>query len=215
MAKIITAAQAAELIKSGDSLMVGGFIMAGTPLTLVDAICDKGLDGFTLITNDAGLPGKGTGRLICEKRVKHMIASHIGTNKEAGAQMNAGEMKIDLVPQGTLAERIRAGGAGLGGFLTPTGVGTQAEEGKQKISRNGMEYLLEEPLRAKVALIRAHVADKAGNLIYRGATRNFNVPMATAADIVIAEVSEIVDIGRMDPDVVVTPGIFVDYLVQR
>ena len=215
MAKIITAAQAAELIKSGDSLMVGGFIMAGTPLTLVDAICDRGLDAFTLITNDAGFPGKGTGRLICEKRVKRMIASHIGTNKEAGALMNAGEMKIDLVPQGTFAERIRAGGAGLGGFLTPTGVGTQAEEGKQKITKNGVEYLLEEPLRANVALIRAHKADKTGNLVYRGATRNFNVPMATAADLVIAEVGGIVEIGDMDPDVVVTPGIFVDYLVQR
>jgi acetate CoA/acetoacetate CoA-transferase alpha subunit len=215
MAKIITAEQAAELVKSGDSLMVGGFMLAGTPLTLVDAICDRGLDGFTLIANDAGLPGKGAGRLICEKRVKHMIASHIGTNKEAGALMSTGEMKIDLVPQGTLAERIRTGGAGLGGFLTPTGIGTQAEEGKQKIAKNGMEYLIEDPLRAKVALIRAHKADKAGNLVYRGATRNFNVPMATAADIVIVEVEEIVEIGGMDPDMVVTPGIFVDYLVQR
>lgn len=215
MVKIITAAQAAELIQSGDSLMVGGFIMAGTPLTLIDAICDRGLDGFTLITNDAGFPGKGTGRLICEKRVRHMIASHIGTNKEAGNLMNAGEMKVDLVPQGTLAERIRAAGAGLGGFLTPTGVGTQVEEGKQIITRNGVKYLLEEPLRAKVALIRAHKADKAGNLTYRGATRNFNVPMATAADLVIAEVGKIVETGSMDPDEVVTPSIFVDYLVQR
>ena len=158
---------------------------------------------------------QGVGKWIVNKQIKKVYTSHIGTNPETGKQLNSGETEVVLVPQGTLAEQVRAGGAGLGGILTPTGVGTVVAEGKALIHVQGKDYLLEEPLRADIALIKAAKADKAGNLIYRKSARNFNPLMATAADLVIAEVSEIVEIGELNPDEVMTPCILVDYLVKE
>ncbi|MPN04262.1 Acetate CoA-transferase subunit alpha [bioreactor metagenome] len=163
--------------------------------------------------NDTAFPDIGIGKLIVNKQVKKLIASHIGTNKETGNQMNAGELEVELVPQGTLAERIRAAGAGLGGILTPTGLGTVVAEGKTIIEVDGKEYLLEKPLKADVALIVGAKVDKKGNIRYRKATRNFNPLMAAAAELVIVEADEIVEVGGIDPDDVMTPGLFVDYVV--
>jgi acetate CoA/acetoacetate CoA-transferase alpha subunit len=183
-------------------------------LALVDALVKKGTKNLTLIANDTARPELGIGKLVVNKQLKKVIASHIGTNAETGRQMIAGELNVDLVPQGTLAERIRCGGAGLGGFLTPTGVGTIVEDGKQRLVINGKSYLLELPLRADVALLSAHKADKFGNLVFRRATRNFNPIMAFAADVVIVEAKEIVEIGKIDPDEVMVTGVVVDWLVQ-
>lgn len=205
--------QAGEYFKDGMTVMVGGFLAVGTPEKLVKAVADMGIKDITLISNDTALPDKGVGQLIINRQVKKVIASHIGTNPETGKQMIAKELDVELVPQGTLAERIRCGGAGLGGVLTPTGVGTIVEENKQKICVDGKEYLLEEPLRADIALIKAKKADKAGNLIYDKVARNFNPIMAMAADIVIAEVDELVEAGEITPDEVMTTGVLVDKIV--
>ncbi|WP_279324868.1 acetate CoA-transferase subunit alpha [Clostridium sp. 'deep sea'] len=215
MSKIISAEQALKHIKDEMTIMVGGFLAVGTPETLIDGIAQKDVKNITLVCNDTGFPDKGVGKLVLNKQVEKIYTSHIGTNPETGVQLNSGETTVILTPQGTLAEQIRAGGAGLGGFLTPTGVGTVVEQGKQKMTIAGIDYLLELPLRANVALIKAHKADKNGNLVYRKSARNFNPLMATAADIVIAEVSEIVEVGEIDPDQVMTPGILVDYLVRE
>lgn len=214
MVKIITAKEATALVKDGDSLMIGGFMSCGAALTLLATLVDQGTKNLTCMCNDASHVDRGIGRLVVAGQIKHLITTHIGLNPVAGQKMHSGEMEITLVPQGTLAERIRAGGAGLGGFLTPTGVGTVVQEGKQVITIEGKDYLLELPIRAKFAFIKAHTADKAGNLVYHGSTRNFNETMATAADIVIAEVENIVEIGQIDPNHVVTPGVFIDYLVK-
>lgn len=205
--------QVAEYLKDGMTVMVGGFLGVGTPDMLVQAILDKEIKEITLIANDTGFVDKGVGPLVVKHLVKQVIASHIGTNPETGKQMIAGELAVELVPQGTLAERIRCGGSGLGGVLTPTGVGTIVEENKQKICVQGAEYLLETALRADVALLKAKKADKAGNLIYDKSARNFNPVMALAANLVIAEVDEIVEIGEIDPDEVITPGVLVDQIV--
>ena len=214
MAKIISAAAAAAMVKENMALMVGGFLGCGTPQSLVDEVLVGGTKDLTLICNDTAFPDAGVGKLIVNKQFKKIIVSHIGTNPETGRQMNAGELDVDLVPQGTLAERIRSAGFGLGGILTPTGVGTPVEAGKQKLTIEGKDYLLELPLKADVALIKAYKADKAGNLVYRCAARNFNPLMATAATVVIVEAQQIVETGEIDPDEVMTPGIFVNYLVQ-
>lgn len=214
MRPIISPAQAADMVKNGSVVMFGGFMGCGTPHSIVEALLANGVKDLTLICNDTGLPEYGTGKLVVAKQIKKTIATHIGLNPETGRQMNAGEMEVELIPQGTMAERIRSAGAGLGGFLTPTGVGTTVAEGKKVINVDGRDYLLEKPLRADIALLKAHKADKAGNLIYRFSTRNFNPLMAMAADLVIAEVDEIVEIGQIDPDTVHTPGVFVQYLVQ-
>ncbi len=211
--KIKKAFEAVQFIKDDMTVMIGGFMAVGTPEILIDAILKKGVKNLTIIANDTGLPDKGIGRLIVSKRVKRVIASHIGLNPETGRQMNNKELIVDLVPQGTLAEQIRSGGAGIGGFLTETGVGTIVEEGKQKLLIKGKEYLLELPLRADVALIGGSIADTHGNIFYKGSTRNFNPLMATAADLVIAGVERIVEVGELDPNYVMTPGIFVDYIV--
>lgn len=195
------------------TIMVGGFLGCKNPFKLVDALVEKGVKDITLIANDTAFPEVGIGKLIVNKQVKKLIASHIGTNRETGNQMNSGELEVELVPQGTLAERIRAAGAGLGGVLTPTGIGTVVAEGKRIIEVDGKEYLLEKPLRADVALIVGAKVDKKGNVRYAKATRNFNPLMATAADLVIVEADEIVEVGELDPDDVMTPGIFVDYIV--
>lgn len=213
MAKLVSIEEAINYIEDGMTIMVGGFLGCGTPHKLVDALVEKGVKNLTLICNDSGFEDFGVGKLVVNKQIKKLIASHIGTNRETGNQMNSGEMEVQLVPQGTLAEQVRAGGAGLGGFLTPTGLGTVVEEGKEKIEVNGKTYLLELPLRADVALILGHKVDKAGNIAYRGATRNFNTLMATAADMVIVEAENLVEVGELDPNHVVTPGLFVDYIV--
>lgn len=213
MNKVVTIEEAISHIEDGMSIMIGGFLSCGTPCKLVDALVEKGVKDLTIISNDTGFVDSGVGKLVVNKQVKTLYASHIGTNKETGNQMNAGEMEVHLIPQGTLAERIRSAGAGLGGFLTPTGVGTVIEEGKEKVEVDGVTYLLEKPLKADVALLLGHKVDKKGNIVYRGATRNFNTVMATAADLVIVEAENLVEVGEIDQNEVVTPGIFVDYIV--
>lgn len=194
--------------------MVGGFLGNGMPGRIIDALVESGVRDLTLIGNDSGFAGKGVARLIEEKRCKKLIASYIGGCPETGRLMHLGEMEVELVPQGTLAERIRAHGSGLGGVLTPSGVGTVVEEGKEKITVKGREYLLESPLGANVAILSGSVVDKAGNVFYRKSTRNFNPLMALAAELVIVEAKEIVETGAIEPDVVVTPGVLVDFIVQ-
>ncbi|GAA0115151.1 acetate CoA-transferase subunit alpha [Clostridium senegalense] len=214
MNKIVTIEEAISHIKDGMTVMIGGFLAAGTPEKLVDKLVEKGVKDLTIIANDTGYPDKGIGKLIVNKQAKKTIASHIGTNPETGRQMNENEMDVQLVPQGTLAERIRCGGAGLGGFLTETGIGTIIEEGKEKITVNGKEYLLELPLKADVALLFGSKVDTKGNIYYHEATRNFNPLIAMAADIVIVEAEELVEAGELDPNIVVTPSVFVDYIVK-
>jgi acetate CoA/acetoacetate CoA-transferase alpha subunit len=214
MAKIISVAEAAAKVQDGMTVMVGGFLGCGTPQGLVDQVLTQGTKDLTLVCNDTAFPDAGVGKLVVSRQFKKVIVSHIGTNPETGRQMNAGELDVELVPQGTLAERIRSAGFGLGGILTPTGVGTPVEAGKQKLTIDGKDYLLELPIKADVALIKAYKADKAGNLVFRMAARNFNPLMATAAKVVIVEAQNIVETGEIDPDEVMTPGIFVNYLVQ-
>lgn len=214
MNKIVSIDEAISHIKDGMTIMIGGFLGCGSPHRLIDALVKKGVKDLTLICNDSGFPEIGSGKLVVNKQIKKLIASHVGTNKETGNQMNSGEMEVVLVPQGTLAEQVRAGGAGLGGFLTPTGVGTIVEEGKEKMVVDGKTYLLEKPLRADVALIAGDTVDKFGNIVYHGATRNFNTLMATAADIVIVEAEKVVEVGEINPNDVVTSGIFVDYIIH-
>ncbi len=214
MDKVSTIDKALDAVEGGMTVMIGGFLAVGTPARLIDALLQKGTDRLTVIANDTATPEKGIGKLVVNNRLRRVIVSHIGTNPETGRQMNSGGLSVELVPQGTLAERIRAGGAGLGGILTPTGIGTLVAEGKEVIKVDGKEYLLEKPLKADVALLKAYKADTAGNLVYRRSARNFNPLMATAADVVIVEAEMIVDAGRIDPDEVMTPGLFVDWIVQ-
>jgi len=213
LAKIISNQDAIGLIQDGSTLMVGGFLGCGNPHSLIDALVEQGTKDLTLICNDTSMPDYGVGKLIVSRQARKVIASHIGTNPETGNQMNAGELEVELVPQGTLAERIRCAGAGLGGVLTSTGVGTVVEEGKEKITVGGKTYLLELPLGADIALIAGTKVDKKGNVYYEKSTRNFNPLMAMAATTVIVEAQELVEVGDIDPNYVMTPGIFVDYIV--
>ena len=212
---VLSPEEAIKSVKEGMSVMIGGFNYGGVPYTLVEALEKAGTQGLTMISNDTSYATVGHGRLVAAGQIKKVIASHIGINKKTGEQYNAGTLELELVPQGTFVERIRCGGFGMGGFLTPTGLGTKVEEGKQVIEVDGKKYLLEKPLRADVALIRAHKADRMGNLTYFGTNRNFNPTMATAADLVIAEVDSIVEVGELDPNNIVTPGILVDILVVK
>lgn len=211
--KIVSAKEAIASIEDGAVIMIGGFMSNGTPEILIDALLDKKIKNLTIIANDGGTPGTGIGRLIEAGVVKKLMASHIGLNPLTGQLMNEGKMEVQLVPQGTLAEQIRAGGAGLGGVLIPTGLGTEIEQGKEVIEVDGKKFLLEKPLKADVALIRASIADETGNIFYKATTRNFNPMMATAAKLVIAAAEEIVPVGGIQPESVMTPNIFVDYLV--
>lgn len=213
--KQITVKKAGEFFRDGMTIMVGGFMGVGTPPRLMTELLESGVKELTIIANDTAFVDTGLGPLIVNGRVKKVIASHIGTNPETGRRMIAGEMDVQLIPQGTLAEQIRCGGAGLGGFLTPTGVGTVVEEGKQKITLDGRDYLLELPLRADLALIQAQKADTLGNLTYDLSARNFNPLMALAADITIAEPDEMVAAGDIDPDCVATPGAIIDWLIAE
>lgn len=214
MNKVVGLNDLKPLFKDGMTIMIGGFLANGTPEKLVDLLLDMNVKDLTIIANDTGFPDKGVGKLVVAGLVKKVIASHIGTNPETGRLMNEGKLEVELVPQGTLAERIRAYGAGLGGVLTPTGVGTILEEGKQKITINGKEYLLELPLGADVALLRGSIVDEFGNVYYKGTTRNFNPLMAMAARTVIVEAEELVKVGEMKPEDVMTPGVLVDYIIK-
>ena len=211
--KRITLADLRPHLKDGMSILFGGFMGIGTPEGIVREILASGIKDLVLIGNDTGSGGNGVGALVEQRRVKKVIATHIGLHPETGRQMMAGEMEVELTPQGTLAERIRCGGAGLGGVLTPTGVGTIVEEGKMKLTLEGRDYLLERPIRADLAILKAHKADTKGNLIYQRAARNFNPLMAMAADFVVAEVDELVEAGALDPEMVMTPGVLVDALI--
>lgn len=209
------AAAIAELIPDGATLMIGGFIGAGTPQRLIDELVRRGRCELTVIANDTARPGVGIGKLIDARLVRRLVASHIGTNPETQRQMIAGQIQVELVPQGTLVERIRSGGFGLGGVLTPTGVGTLAAQGKRSIEIDGRTFLLELPLKADFALINARRADYLGNLEYALTSRNFNPVMAMAASTVVAEVEDVVPVGVIPPDAVMTPHVLIDYLVCR
>jgi acetate CoA/acetoacetate CoA-transferase alpha subunit len=213
--KVVSVADAVAMIPDGASLMIGGFMAVGTPERVIDEIVRQGKRNLTVIANDTALPGKGIGKLVSAGLIARTVASHIGLNPETQKQMIAGKMQVDLVPQGTLVERIRAGGAGLGGILTPTGVGTIVEEGKQRIEVNGRSYLLETPLEADFALIHAFMADYDGNLAYALTARNFNPVMALAGHTTIVTVEHIVPVGLIAPDHVMTPAPLVDYLVTN
>ncbi|MFA0441947.1 CoA transferase subunit A [Vibrio sp. 10N.222.51.C12] len=215
MRKKITANDIAEKLHDGMTIMIGGFMANGAPEGLIDLLLEHNIKDITLISTDTGTQTSGSGRLIAEKRIQKLFASHIGTNPETGNQMNAGTLNVELVPQGTLAERIRAGGAGLGGILTPTGLGTMVAEGKQVITIDGKDYLLEKPLRADLAFIRGSIVDEKGNVFYKKTTQNFNPLMATAADVVIVEAETLVPLGGIEPESVHTPGLYVDYIYQK
>ncbi|MGA2127893.1 MAG: 3-oxoacid CoA-transferase subunit A [Xanthobacteraceae bacterium] len=213
--RTISVEDAVAMVPDGASLMIGGFMGVGTPERLVDELVRQGKSKLAVIANDTAMPGRGIGKLVSAGLVARTVASHIGLNPETQQQMIAGTMAVDLVPQGTLIERIRAGGFGLGGILTPTGVGTMVEEGKQRMDVAGKSYLLETALRADFALVHAFLADYTGNLSYALTARNFNPVIAMAADIVIVTAEHIVPVGLIAPDHVVTPAAIVDYLVTN
>lgn len=214
MSKIIDIAEAVGLVTDGMTVMVGGFMGCGTPHRLVSALVEAGVKDLTLISNDASFSDDGVGKLVENSCLRRLIASHIGLNPNVATLIKSGQIQVDLVPQGTLAERIRAGGAGLGGVLTPTGLDTPVSEGKQVVVVAGKRYLLEEPLRADVALINGHKVDSFGNTWYRGTTRNFNAVMAMAASMVVVEADIIVGQGEIPPEDIVTPGILVQHIVK-
>jgi acetate CoA/acetoacetate CoA-transferase alpha subunit len=213
--KSIALQDAVAMIRDGASIMIGGFMAVGTSERLIDELMRQGKRNLTVIANDTAMPGRGIGKLIRAGLISRVIASHIGLNPETQQQMIAGKIAVDLVPQGTLIERIRAGGFGLGGILTPTGVGTVVEEGKRRIEVDGKDYLLETALRADFALVHAFLADYLGNLSYALTARNFNPVIAMAADTVIVTAEHIVPVGVIAPDHVVTPAPVVDYLVAN
>jgi acetate CoA/acetoacetate CoA-transferase alpha subunit len=216
---VMSAAEAAALVKEGDRLMCAGFLGCGAAQTLIDALAERGTKNLELVVIATDFHGSGrtngVAPLIVNEQCSQVYTSHIGTNTESQRQYHDGTTKFHLTPQGNLIERVRAAGAGLGGVLTPTGIGTEVEEGKRIIDVNGRRYILELPLPGDVAFLRAEVADEAGNLVYAKSARNINPQMAMACTTVIAEVGEIVPIGELDPERVVTPGIFVTHLVKR
>ncbi|MEY8732227.1 CoA transferase subunit A [Peribacillus frigoritolerans] len=205
---------ALSCVKNGHTLMVGGFGLIGAPLTLIDGLAKKDVAGLTVISNNLGEKGKGLGALLSQKKIKKAIGSYFTSNREIGEFYQRGEIELELLPQGTLAESIRAGGAGIGGYYTKTGVGTDLAKGKEEREINEATYIFEPAIRANVALIRAWKADTLGNLVYYKTARNFNPAMATAADVVIAEVDEIVEPGELSPEEIVTPHLFVDGIIK-
>jgi 3-oxoacid CoA-transferase A subunit len=213
--KVISVEDAATLVRPGSTVMVGGFGLVGSPLTILEALLSaENATGLTTISNNVGEPGKGLGRLLLEGKIRRAIGSYFTSNPDVMERYRSGELETRLVPQGTLAEAIRAGGAGLGGFYTKTGVGSDLAAGREVREIDGELYLFEMPLRADIALIRAHRADTLGNLTYYKTARNFNPDMAAAAEVVVAEVDEIVEAGALDPEHVVTPHPYVDFLVR-
>ena len=213
--KTVSLERAVELIPDGASVMVGGFMGVGTPERVMDELVRQGRHDLTVIGNDTARPGRGIGKLVSAGVAGKAIVSHIGLNPETQKKMIAGEMDVELVPQGTLIERIRAGGFGLGGILTPTGVGTLVEEGKRKVDVDGATYLLEPALKADFALVEAFLSDYEGNLVYALTARNFNPVIAMAARTVIVDATHIVPVGMISPDHVVTPAVLVDYLIAH
>lgn len=209
-----TAKEAIEKLESNQTIMVGGFGLIGAPLTLIDELTQKDVSGLTIISNNLGEKGKGLGILVNQKKVKKGIGSYFTSNRDVGDAYQRGELELELLPQGTLAESIRAGGAGIGGYYTKTGVGTELSVGKEEKEINGVKYIFEPALTANVALVRAWKADTLGNLIYYKTARNFNPMMATAADYVIAEVDEIVQPGELSPEEIITPHLFVNGIVK-
>ncbi|EMR07013.1 putative succinyl-CoA:3-ketoacid-coenzyme A transferase subunit A [Bhargavaea cecembensis DSE10] len=209
-----SSAEALELVKSGDTILVGGFGLIGAPLTLIDELTKKDVAGLTIVSNNLGESGKGLGILLNQGKIKKGIGSYFTSNRDVGDKYQAGEIELELLPQGTLAESIRAGGAGLGGYYTTTGVGTDLAKGKEEREIDGVPYIFEKAIRGDVALIRAHKADTLGNLVYYKTARNFNPLMATAAKTVIVEVDEIVEPGELNPEEVVTPHLFVDVIIE-
>ncbi|MDD3787697.1 MAG: 3-oxoacid CoA-transferase subunit A [Petrimonas sp.] len=214
MNKFISCENAAAMVRNNMTVMVGGFLGHGAPEKIIDALVASGVKDLTLIINDSAFPDKGCGKLVANGQVKKLIVSHIGTNPSSGQRMSSGEMEVEFCPQGSLAERVRCGGSGLGGVLTSVGIGTVIEEGRQLVNVDGKDYLLEKPLRADVALIKASTGDDMGNLIYKGTMQNFNPLMAMAADTVIAEIDEIKPAGALNTESIHTPYIFVDYIVN-
>ncbi|HAF49639.1 MAG TPA: branched-chain amino acid dehydrogenase [Synergistaceae bacterium] len=212
--KVIAVERAVEMIPDGAVLMIGGFLGDGTPENIVDALVKSGKKDLTIIANDTATPERGIGKLIVNKMVKKAIVSHIGTNPETQKQMIEGTLDVELVPQGTLAERVRAGGYGLGGVLTPVGIGTLAENNKQKVKINGEDHLVEIALKADFALLKAKKADFYGNLTFTLTSRNFNPLMAFAGKVTIVEVQELVPVGGLTPDEVHVPHAVVDYIVR-
>lgn len=206
--------QALDCIKSGDTVLVGGFGLIGAPLTLIDGLTERDVNELTIVSNNLGESGKGLGILLNQNKIKKGIGSYFTSNRDVGDKYQNGEIELELLPQGTLAESLRAGGAGLGGYYTTTGVGTDLAIGKEEREIDGTTYILEKAIRADVALIRAHKADTLGNLVYYKTARNFNPLMATAAKTVIVEVDEIVEAGELDPEEVVTPFIYIDTIVK-
>ena len=214
MNKVLASADAAvALIPDGASILMGGFGLCGIPETLIEALRVRGTRDLTVISNNAGVDEFGIGPLLRSRQVAKMIATYVGENKEFERQFLAGELAVELVPQGTFAERIRAGGAGIGGFFTPTGYGTLAAEGKETREIGGCHYVLEQPLTADFAFVKAWKGDRLGNLVYRRTARNFNPVMATAGRVTIAEVEELVEPGVLDPDAIVTPGVYVKHVI--
>lgn len=215
MFKQITAAEAAAMIKPQSRLAIGGFLAVGAPEGIIDALVAAGTKDLHIIVIASDWENRGIGKLVVNHQVASAQVSHMGTNKEIQSQMNSGEIAVELIPQGTLMERVRASGAGLGGVLTPTGIGTVVAEGKQIITLDGQDHILETAIHSDFALISAWKADRSGNLIYRKTARNSNPIMAMAGKITIAEVEEIVETGELDPEQVVTPGVFVNYICLR
>lgn len=213
--KTVSLEESVAMIPDGASLMIGGFMGVGTPERMVDELARQGKRGLTVIANDTAAPGRGIGKLVTAGAVRKAIVSHIGLNPETQQKMIAGDIEVELVPQGTLIERLRAAGYGLGGVLTPTGVGTAVEEGKRKIEVDGAPYLLETALGADFALVESFLADYEGNLVYALTARNFNPVIAMAARTVIVDAANIVPVGMISPDHVVTPAVLVDYLVAH
>lgn len=212
--KLKSAEQAVEWIKEGNRVLVGGFGCCGTPFTMIDAISEQDhARNLTIISNNLGESGRGLGKLLHSKHIKKAIGSYFTSNRDAVKAWKQGELEIELIPQGTLAEAIRAGGAGIAGFYTKTAVGTRLAEGKEERVFHGERFILVEGIRADVAIIKAYKADKLGNLVYSSTAQNFNPMMATAADLVIAEVEEIVEVGELDPEYIVTPHSYVDVIV--
>jgi 3-oxoacid CoA-transferase A subunit len=211
---LASAAEAVERIPDDATIMMGGFGLCGIPETLIAALRTRGTRGLTVISNNAGVDDFGIGVLLRARQVRKMIATYVGENKEFERQYLTGELDVELVPQGTFAERIRAGGAGIAGFFTPTGFGTLVSEGKETRVIDGTPYVLESPLKADFAFVKAWKGDRAGNLVYRKTARNFNPVMATAAAVTIAEVEHLVEPGELDPDHIVTPGIFVRHIIE-
>jgi len=210
MNKQITLEQAVERVHDGMTIMFGGFLGVGSAVQIIDAIVEKGVKDLTIISNDTAYDNIAHGKLVANHQVKKAIVSHTGTNKETAAQKNAGTLEVEYVPQGTLAERIRAYGAGLGGVLTPTGLGTIMQDGKEIVKVDGKDYILEKPLKADIAFLRANIVDEFGNMVFLGTTNNFNPLMATAADYVVVEAEKLVKVGEIKPECVHASGIYVN-----